>query len=68
MWIKDAESDKILASKRVRMADASPPTLIAALPKGATCIPMSICNQHGIWEGKPFVVPYTGAKLTQSQA
>jgi len=58
MWLKDATSGQIIASKKLRPGDAAPPIIAAYVPRGTECIPLLRCNLHGLWEGKPFKVTW----------
>jgi len=56
MWIKDATSQKVYAAKKFRVSDPSPPLLVAALPLGATVVPVAFFSATGMWVGEPQLV------------
>jgi desulfoferrodoxin (superoxide reductase-like protein) len=57
VWLKNMQSDKIVAAKAFSASDTSPPTLItASVPKGVELKAMLFCNLHGLWEGDSFSV------------
>lgn len=61
IWLKDIDSNVIVASKAFAATDKSPPTLTSYIPKkteGATTLlkPLLFCNLHGLWEGETFAV------------
>lgn len=51
MWIKDAKTNAIIASKKFRASDPSPPTLVASVPPGTRLTACSKCSLHGVWQG-----------------
>eukprot|EP00933_Yihiella_yeosuensis_P023532 TRINITY_DN18334_c0_g4_i1.p1 TRINITY_DN18334_c0_g4~~TRINITY_DN18334_c0_g4_i1.p1 ORF type:complete len:216 (-),score=62.94 TRINITY_DN18334_c0_g4_i1:64-672(-) len=55
MWLKDANSDNILAVKAFQATDPTP-ALSVDLPAGTAAIPMLFCNLHGLWEGEKFTM------------
>ena len=59
MWLRDADSGKILAAKLFRgTGDGSipSPTLEARVASGTRVAAMSKCSRHGMWQGS-FRVP-----------
>eukprot|EP00930_Biecheleria_cincta_P087587 TRINITY_DN76812_c0_g1_i1.p1 TRINITY_DN76812_c0_g1~~TRINITY_DN76812_c0_g1_i1.p1 ORF type:complete len:235 (+),score=47.72 TRINITY_DN76812_c0_g1_i1:52-756(+) len=56
MYLAEPETGKLLAVKRFKPDDPSPPQLIARAPEG-TYVAGLYCNLHGRWEGEPFKVP-----------
>ncbi|KAJ1458154.1 hypothetical protein M885DRAFT_614506 [Pelagophyceae sp. CCMP2097] len=51
IWLKDEDTDTILAAKRFDANDASPPTLFAKARPGSTVTGYAYCNIHGLWIG-----------------
>jgi desulfoferrodoxin-like iron-binding protein len=51
IWLKDEATNKVVAAKRFKATDASPPTLTASIKKGSTVKPLLFCNLHGLWQG-----------------
>eukprot|EP00933_Yihiella_yeosuensis_P023531 TRINITY_DN18334_c0_g3_i1.p1 TRINITY_DN18334_c0_g3~~TRINITY_DN18334_c0_g3_i1.p1 ORF type:complete len:220 (-),score=63.22 TRINITY_DN18334_c0_g3_i1:185-844(-) len=71
IWLKDANSDEILAVKAFKPTDTSPLKWSAELPAGTAAIPMLWCNLHGLWEGEKFTTPAataTAATATETAA
>jgi len=56
MWMIDKEHMNVLASRSFAPADKGPPTLNTTVPEGTVVTPMALCNQHGLWVGRPFCV------------
>lgn len=56
MWLKDATTQKVYAAKKVRVSDPSPPLLVAAVPLGATVVPVAYFSSTGMWVGEPQLV------------
>ena len=57
VWLKDEDSETIVAAKQFKATDSAPPTLVATgIKKGTTLTPVSYCNLHGLWIGDAEIV------------
>jgi desulfoferrodoxin (superoxide reductase-like protein) len=56
MWLKDANTNAIIAAKKFRPADVSPPTLVASVSSGTRVTACSKASLHGVWQGS-FTAP-----------
>lgn len=57
IWLKDVESNNVVAVKAFKATDPGPPTLVyKSTVAAATLKPMLFCNLHGLWEGDTFSV------------
>ena len=52
MWLKDANTNAIIAAKKFRPADVSPPTLVASVSSGTRVTACSKASLHGVWRGR----------------
>ena len=56
LWLKDVNSAKVLASKKFKATDASPPTITANVKENTTVKALLFCNLHGLWQGEEMSV------------